>query len=74
MAYKLTISGVQRLADGAFIPADERNADWREYQVWLAKGNTPEPADAPPPAPQPRDLAAEIDDLKSRLERAERKV
>ena len=54
MAYKLTISGVQRLADGAFIPADERNADWRDYQAWLEAGNTPEASDPPPPDPNAR--------------------
>lgn len=51
MAYKLLAGGVQRLADGACIPEDERNADWRAYQDWLAAGNQPEPADVvEPPA------------------------
>jgi hypothetical protein len=55
--YKLNpFGGVQRLSDGAFIPEDERNADWRAYQEWLAAGNTPQAADplpAPPPPPPP---------------------
>ena len=40
--YRLTKSGVQRLSDTAFIPATMKNADWRDYQKWLKKGNAPE--------------------------------
>jgi hypothetical protein len=42
--YKLTPSPdyIIRLADGALIPAD--NTQYKDYQAWLAKGNTPEPA------------------------------
>ena len=29
----------------SFIPKTEDNADYREYLEWVAKGNTPEPAD-----------------------------
>lgn len=52
MVYSLlNVPGVLRDSDGAFIPPDDRNADWNDYQVWLALGNTPTPAPAPPPPP-----------------------
>ena len=40
--------GVFRLPDGAFIPFEPTNNDYREYLKWLEDGNTPEPADEPP--------------------------
>lgn len=51
MSYKLAGNGVIRLADGANIPPEPRNGDWREYQAWLAKGNAPTPADPEPTKP-----------------------
>lgn len=39
---------IQRDSDGAFIPFDENNADYRAYQDWLAAGNLPTPISAPP--------------------------
>lgn len=56
--YKLIANSdsVRRLSDGAFIPADNGNRDYREYQEWLAAGNTPEPADQPAPV-NPLDAA-----------------
>lgn len=47
--YKLQAFGVQRLPDGTFIPPSPGNRDWDAYQQWLAAGNTPTPADPPPP-------------------------
>lgn len=42
---------IKRLADGAFVPCAEENADWRAYQAWLAEGGTPEDAEPLPRAP-----------------------
>jgi hypothetical protein len=35
--------GVKRESDGANIPADIRNSDWRDFLEWQAKGNVPAP-------------------------------
>lgn len=44
-AYQLLAGGgVVRAADGAAIPADVRNADWRDYLTWVAAGNTADAA------------------------------
>lgn len=48
MAYKLSkVGGIIRLADGASIPDCMENRDWQEYREWVAKGNTPDPAETP---------------------------
>lgn len=52
MMYRLTNNEtVVRLADGAFIPADESNRDWAEYQEWLSNGGLPEPYQGQGPDP-----------------------
>lgn len=53
MTYKLLAnsSGVQRVEDGAFIPATTDNRDWIAYQAFLAAGGKPLPADPLPPLP-----------------------
>jgi len=43
MKYELTENGVKDLETGAFIPNAEGNRHWKEYQAWLAEGNTPRP-------------------------------
>ena len=61
--YKLTnSSSVIRLSDGASIPDDSDNRDYAEYLLWLADGNTPEPADIPP-APTPAQKQAALEAL-----------
>lgn len=45
--YKLYVDGVIRQSDNFYIPPDEKNKDWQEYQVWLAEGNTPIADDLP---------------------------
>ena len=42
--YQLTVgTSILRLADGAFIPADESNSDYTIFLQWLGDGNTPFP-------------------------------
>lgn len=50
MNFKLTKTGVRRLDDGAFIPNDPDNLDWKAFLAWQAAGNVPQPVD-PDPAP-----------------------
>lgn len=71
MAYQIIDDKtVQRLEDGAFIPVDPANADWRAYLEWRGKKkNVP----LPPPEPASAELTVEqkiaaagltLDDLK----------
>ncbi len=36
---------ILRKEDNACIPIDEGNRDYQEYLMWVAEGNTPDPAD-----------------------------
>jgi hypothetical protein len=46
--YKLTDSRwIVRLSDGAFIPDDQNNSDYRDYLKWVEAGNTPDPYEEP---------------------------
>lgn len=51
--YELKSDGVLRRSDGASIPDDPGNRDWRKYQRWVEAGNTPDPMPAEPPKPTP---------------------
>ena len=53
MTYTLTNgSSVVRDSDGAWIPDDPANTDWKAYQKWLSEGNTPNPYVPPVVIPQ----------------------
>lgn len=45
--YQLIDGGVLRLADGACIPADPENRDYREYLALLEDGLVPDPTPEP---------------------------
>jgi hypothetical protein len=40
----MTMQTVQRMSDGAFIPFDGGNRDYKAYLQWVAEGNEPDPA------------------------------
>ena len=72
MNYKLTNTTSILRNDGAFIPADPANTDYADYLAWLAEGNTPEPADVPPPptkAERIRALEAQASDAQTKVTR-----
>ena len=55
--YALSETGVVRGSDGAHIPEDEGNADWRSFLAWQASGKTASPYQPPPSAPQPETVS-----------------
>jgi hypothetical protein len=57
MTYQLTsTASILRQADGASIPADPLNSEYREFLAWCEAGNTPAPY--VPPAPTQAELNA----------------
>jgi len=59
---------VQRLSDGAFIPNELENRDWREFQEFVKAGGVP--LDAPSPETIP-DLTQEKAVLKDKTAKAD---
>ena len=51
-----TESGIQRLADGAFIPVDETNAGYQDYLAWVAEGSIIQDYDGVGVYYQPKDI------------------
>lgn len=51
---------IRRLSDGAVIPPDPANRDYREYLDWVAAGNVAEPAPGPSPEQVQQQYAAAI--------------
>ena len=61
--YSLTNgSGVLR-SDGSFIPADERNVDYQEFQAWILEGNNPTPATPVNLLPEKAQVALDKSDI-----------
>jgi hypothetical protein len=44
--YTIMTNGCVLRDDGAYIPNDPSNGDWKIYQAWLAAGNTAAPSPA----------------------------
>lgn len=41
---QISVQTIQRIDDGAYIPTDRSNRDYKEYLAWVADGNTIAPA------------------------------
>lgn len=46
---KITNSGIVGLPENCWIPNDNQNSDWQQYQMWLAQGNIPLQPNQPTP-------------------------
>lgn len=49
--YALMSDGSVRRSDGALIPLDDSNADYRAYQAWVSAGGIPDPYTPPEASP-----------------------
>lgn len=74
MSYKLTqVQGIlQRLSDGAFIPLDLENSDYKSYLEWVSAGNTPSPADLLPELTPLQKIRAAEDAAENYMRKASR--
>jgi hypothetical protein len=72
MRYKLFSSDHQAfivdIERNSYIPTDPANSDYQQYLTWLAEGNTPEPADIPPPPTYQELRAAAYPDYRDYLD------
>lgn len=71
--YKLTNDPhvIQRIEDGAFVPADGRNVDFQAYLEWTAiEGNAPEAPDEVPEPEEPslEQVASQLQDLQATMD------
>lgn len=72
---------IQRDEDGAFIPFDDANTDYRAYKAWLDEGNQPSPPKGDPtppietlPPPDIVEVNAQVQDIDQRLSALEEQV
>lgn len=66
--YKLNQNSIIRLSDNACIPLDPANTDYTEFLKWESEGNTPEPADIPPPPTTDEIIKSFTDAIQARLD------
>lgn len=71
ITYTLLANGMIRKGENTYIPDDQANRDWQEFQRWVDDGGKAEvaPESEPPPLPGPSVL-----DLRQRIELLEAKL